>query len=717
MPVSGIERLVPQGQSSVRPTRLIAYAWGDKYVDDLLSLTLPAALAPHNLASIAELAPTEVVLLIQEQHCDRVADHPTTRRMRQICPVRLVGLDDLIVSKGKYGMTLTYALHRGMRAFGADMTETNFLFLNADFIIADGSLRNALLPLLRGERLVAAPSYCANAQAIRSQLRRFLDRTSGALTIPPRTLARLVLRNLHNTVKGKTLNQSDFHLLQVDQFYWRVDDDTLLGHQMPVAIVGMRPERTVDEPNSFWDHGLISEFCPKAKPYILGDSDDFLMAEPREKEVAAEQIVTGPLDPRAVAERMIGWVTPYQRGFAELPLTLHATDLPPAVPAERNKLAIGVAEILSHAPSFFPSHRDHPQWNYHLGAFMEARHQELSLKLGCATETLEPPADVTPIDQAWWRLDGARKRYDRHCAVAEAGSLFFSRDVGSRDPLKAEVAALERSYAQLIGKPVISAVLPHVRILGHEEDNAALLRNSSKVRRILPTLQRQLRLAAYHSSMRRARTAITEALAKGARNILLVSGDLKLAEALTTIVPGQCACVSSAGARTGNLAAVLDPTLKFDLCLWELGPDDLSAWREIVDSVRSCLNSGAMIVGFCLQRDVEREVADLNELGDEVYLDKLSRAEAIFARGRRAIAIHGLFKAVSLAVQHKAARRLGTAGDDVVAWAAKSDHTQTAVTVIARVSADPDVRSEAKVASIPIGAEQHKKSQARLARA
>jgi hypothetical protein len=295
--------------------------------------------------------------------------------------------------------------------------------------------------------------------------------------------------------------------------------------------------------------------------------------------------------------------------------------------------------------------------------------------------------------------------------------LFFARDVGSRDPLKAEVAGLVRSYAQLIGKPATSAVLPHVRILGHDEDDAALLPNTSKARRILPALQRQMRLAAYHSSMRRARTAITEALAKGARNILLVSGDLKLAEALTTIVPGLCACVSNAGARTGNLAAVLSPTLKFDLCLWELGPEDLTAWREIVDSVRSCLNPGAMIVGFCLHRDVEREVADLNDLGDEAYLDKLSRAEAIFARGRRAIAIHGVFKAVSLAVQHKAARRLGTSGDDVAAWAVKSDHSQTAVTVIARISVDPDVGSEVKAASIPIGAEQHKKSQARLARA
>jgi hypothetical protein len=705
MPASGIERLVLQDQSSVRPTRLIAYAWGDKYVEELLSLTLPAALAPHNLPSVAALAPTEVVLLIQEQHYDRVAEHPTTRRLRQVCPVRLVGLDDLIISRGQYGMTLTYALHRGMRAFGADMTETNFLFLNADFIIADGSLRNALLPLLRGEHLVAAPSYCANAHALRPQLRRFFDRNSGVLAIPPRTLAQLVLRNLHNTVKGKTLNQSNFHLQQMDQFYWRVDGDTLLGHQMPVAIVGMRPERLVEEPNSFWDHGLVSEFCPEAKPYMLGDSDDFLMAEPRDKEVAAEQIVTGPLDPRAVGERMIGWVTPYQRSFAELPLTLHAADLPSTVPGEQDKLATRVAEILSHAPRFLPSHLDHPQWKYHLGAFMEARHQKLSLKLGSATETSEPPADLTPIDQAWWRLDGARKRYDRHLAVTEAASLFFARDAANRDPLRAEVAALEQSYTRLVGKSVASAALPHVRILSRDEDKAAHLPNTSMMRRILPALQRQLRLAGYHSSTRRARAAITEALAKGARNILVVSADVELAEVLTPVVPGLCAFVSNTGARSGNLAFALHPTLKFDLCLWQLGPEDLSDWRDIVEDLRACLNPGATIVGFSAHRDVERQVADLNDLRSDVYFDKLPRAETILVRGRRAIAVHGVFKTISFAMQVMAARRSGASGAAVAGLAVKPERSRTAVTVIARSLVDPDISSEARQASIPIAAE------------
>ena len=35
------------------PTRVITYAWGDAYVEDLLSVTIPALLAPGNLPYLA----------------------------------------------------------------------------------------------------------------------------------------------------------------------------------------------------------------------------------------------------------------------------------------------------------------------------------------------------------------------------------------------------------------------------------------------------------------------------------------------------------------------------------------------------------------------------------------------------------------------------------------------------------------------------------------
>jgi hypothetical protein len=181
----------------------------------------------------------------------------------------------------KYGMALSYVLHRGFADLGEEMTNSWQIFLNADFVLADGSLRALLPHLARGKRILASPSYCVNELAVAAELRDRIDPRSLALTLPPREMAAMVLRHRHNTIRGKTFNQRAISMLIMDQFYWEANRDTLLGFQMPVAIVGLWPQRCLPEPTAYWDHGLIREFCPDADICVLGDSDEFLMLELR----------------------------------------------------------------------------------------------------------------------------------------------------------------------------------------------------------------------------------------------------------------------------------------------------------------------------------------------------------------------------------------------------------------------------------------------------
>jgi hypothetical protein len=408
--------VVPAGDTQVmskRPTRIITYAWGENYLHELLTLTLPALLAPGNLPSVAALVPCELIILTEERFFATVNSHASIIRAKQFCPVRLIGLDDLITVKDKYGMALTHALHRGFSDLGQSMTETWQIFLNADFILADGSLRNLLRRLASGERLVASPSYCVDSAAVVAELHRRVDQETSALCIPPRELAALAIRHRHNTIRGKTVNERPFNIRHMDQFYWLVDNSTLLAHQMPIAIVGMRPERYLSEVNSYWDYGLMREFCPETEVCVLGDSDEFLMIELRAKEVAEDQIASAWPEPVQIAERMMVFLTRYQREFARHPLTLHAGELTAAVDDARERLRVYVDEVLSYLPSFLPSHIHHPQWDYHLPGFIESRHKFLSDRLGSLTETTEAPAPLPTADRIWWELDGIYKTFTR----------------------------------------------------------------------------------------------------------------------------------------------------------------------------------------------------------------------------------------------------------------------------------------------------------------
>jgi hypothetical protein len=402
--------------AGARPTRIITYAWGEKYLNLMLSFNLPALLATGNLPYVSAKVPCQVVILTEERFFSRVASHPVVTQVKSFCDVRLFSIDDLVAAPDKYGMALSYVLHRGFADLGDEMTNSWQIFLNADFILADGSLRALLPHLARGKRIIASPSYCVCEAAVIPELCQRIDPHTLALTLPPREMAAMVLRHRHNTIRGKTVNQRAISMLIMDQFYWEANRDTLLGYQMPIAVVGLRPERFLREPIAYWDHGLMREFCPEAEVCVLGDSDEFLMLELRSEDTAADQLSLGWPTPAQIASRMIVFLTPYQREYLKYALTLHAGELPADVEESRAKLKAYINEVFAHVPNALPSHRNHPQWQYHLPGFTKSRHDNLSKQLGLRTMQALPPATLTELDQAWWKLDGLEKSYPRQRA-------------------------------------------------------------------------------------------------------------------------------------------------------------------------------------------------------------------------------------------------------------------------------------------------------------
>src|SRR5262249_29086195 len=136
--------------AAVSPVRVVTYAWGGHYVDTLLSITLPAILASGNLPYVASVTSCEDVILTQQMGLPEVNALPAVRKIREICPVHLVGIDDMVWRLDKYGMALTYSLHRGCEALDAPITDTWFLFLNADFVLANNSWRRLIPQIAYG---------------------------------------------------------------------------------------------------------------------------------------------------------------------------------------------------------------------------------------------------------------------------------------------------------------------------------------------------------------------------------------------------------------------------------------------------------------------------------------------------------------------------------------------------------------------------------------
>src|SRR5438874_9927122 len=110
------------GSNARPPARVITTAWGEDYIDELLSLTLPALLAPGNLPELVKAFSCEFVLVTESRFFDRIRSAPIFTRLQKYCDARLLSIDDLVSHRGSYGLTLTYAYHRAFADLGERMT-------------------------------------------------------------------------------------------------------------------------------------------------------------------------------------------------------------------------------------------------------------------------------------------------------------------------------------------------------------------------------------------------------------------------------------------------------------------------------------------------------------------------------------------------------------------------------------------------------------------
>ena len=409
--------------------RVITMVWGENYLSDFLSMALPSLLAPGNLPALAREMDCEVVIVTEECLFSEIEASPVYRRIFSFCDARLVMCDDLVVSRRMYGHSLTHALHRGFEDLGNSMTEYYLAFFNADFILADGCYRTMLEKIKNGERLIFAPSYCTISEQVTARIQSRVNPVTNALSISPREMAEHILTYRHNCIRAKTVNHPFIHMNISDQFYWYVDEKTLLGHQLPIAIVCMKPENVYLEPVSFWDYSTISMACPTLDRCILSDSDDFLMMELRGEKTHLELMRIGHVSKEEIAEVLGSYMTPDQFEMGHYSLTLHSGELPNNVDLYREKLKEYVDSIYDLLPELPVSHFEHPYWTGLIDQFK--------------------------ANQLQWRID--REKRDFELASPDKSRI---SEAPKRTPItQASTSLAGRLYGNMFGS------LPHVTML------------------------------------------------------------------------------------------------------------------------------------------------------------------------------------------------------------------------------------------------------------
>jgi len=566
------------GESRLR-LRFITMAWGEAYIKELFEITLAAALAPGNLPAVAPQFDCDMVILTEEGWFDRLRQHPAFLGILKYCRVELRPIDEFITRPDAYGMALTYALFRGFEDLGDEMVNVHLVFLNSDFVLADGSLRTVAAKILKGERLILAPSYCVVAEDVAPRLIARRDQEAWSLVVPPRELAALTIAHRHNTIRGKTINQRVFSMEWIDQFYLLVDRDTMIGRQFPIAVISMRPERVLTDMGTFWDYGIVSEACPTAPRCVIGDSDEFLMTELRGRETARLQIRLGWPSAKQIAAKLYRFITADPVELAGHTLVLHAGELPPTLAEAKAELGRFVEAIRAFLVAPL-DHKDHYIWRYHYPTFQKLRADYLASR-GSPLPGFDPPAERPPIPSPE-EMDSA----------FEAAAAGVTADMA---PQQISSPATARSTPSLFGDRVAGLapmLKPH-----------------------LPDID-PIRRAAAHRARDRVLVVSSNHLARR-----LFAGVGKTELRVDDVLSAPCG-QSKTSAQRGSIG----PPGRFDICICELSEADLVRSRKLVDAVRPSVRAGGTIFLFHWNRDMGRfELAQQLINADALVFDFPSR--------------------------------------------------------------------------------------------
>lgn len=345
-------------------SRILLGVWGESFINAFLELSLPTLLAPGNIPALANEFAVTFVFLTRLSDREVFEASPAFQRLQQYCAVEFISINDLIVC-GNYSTTLTYAFDRAIRATGAAMLDTYFIFLTSDYIMADGSMRGLMRYIKKGYSGICAGNYQVIQEKLEPYLKkRIKESPDGVLDIPPRELVNLTIPHLHSVTIASMLDQENLHNYKANRFFLRADDDLLAGRFYLLHMLCIKPETMEYRVGASCDYSFIPEMCPSGNVGIINDSDDYLVIEVQPREHELSYVHWGPYEKDCLVSALAEWTTESHRSNSQQTIYYHGSEL---TAAQKNKVEQQLQNSigsLNEALKTFPvmPYYNHPYW-------------------------------------------------------------------------------------------------------------------------------------------------------------------------------------------------------------------------------------------------------------------------------------------------------------------------------------------------------------------
>ena len=362
-------------RSSLEGVCFLLPVWGEAYVAQFLEFCLPSLLADGNIPAAARRHPSRFQLLTRARDVEAVRAHPAWVALGRICTVEIMLIDDLVSRSSAAMLTLAYT--RAMRSAGSSLQRTAFIYLVADYVLANGAINEAVTKIEDGHSGVLIGNFMVTREGTARELERFRSFGSLALKIEPHELVALSLQHLHPATRacivssarrgpmGQALYTSvgQIHDARANRLFWRAGHNALLGRFYLMHMFAIQPEVadfTISAPS---DYALIPELCPSGNVTVIEDSDRLCLVEMQPEKTLPPAIAFGRQLPLPLATSISTWATRQHRDNAEKPVLFHAGLVDPDIlEFTRREADAFLASTMKALPPEPQPSRDHPHW-------------------------------------------------------------------------------------------------------------------------------------------------------------------------------------------------------------------------------------------------------------------------------------------------------------------------------------------------------------------
>ncbi|MGB0909667.1 MAG: tetratricopeptide repeat protein [Nitrospirales bacterium] len=260
--------------------------WGQAHTDLFLSVCLPSQLTHGNLGSFLGsgdlyriFTTTEDAVVIQSS--------PIFQKLSEFIQPEIYIIDDIIkdLQAGKINKYDVMTCCHSIGVEGAAADEIALIFLWADVMFSENSLRNLRDIALSGKRLVLIGGYRLDAETFREELlqKYYCDKDLN-ISISSRELVGLSLQHVHSQSTILFWNSQHFHSCPA-YLYWNAPNGILERgfHLAPLLINPSRREQKLIPDSGIGIDGYDYMFRAVPDPadiYIVNDSDIICPANP-----------------------------------------------------------------------------------------------------------------------------------------------------------------------------------------------------------------------------------------------------------------------------------------------------------------------------------------------------------------------------------------------------------------------------------------------------